>query len=65
MVKDEELAKLRILNDIYRNENEYIKLEYRKLYDQFILEKTMNQNNKLIPRAKRIIKKMLKKIKEW
>ena len=58
MVKDEELAKLRILNDIYRNENEYIKLEYRKLYDQFILEKTMNQNNKLIPRAKRIIKKI-------
>ena len=60
---EEEIAKLRILNDIYKNENAYIKEEYRKLYDKYIIEKNKNDNRNLFKVFKKIIKKILRKIK--
>lgn len=33
--QEEEIKKLKILNDIYMNENERLKYEYRVLYDKY------------------------------
>ena len=48
----EELKKQKILVDIYKNENDHLKHEYRVLYDKFILTKNeydkVNSNYSLL-----------------
>ncbi len=55
----EDISRLRILNDIYKNENEYLKKEYRNLFEQYMLEKKKNENKNIT----NIVKRGLKKIK--
>ena len=54
----ENIGRLRILNDIYRNENEYLKKEYRNLYDQYILEKNKNENRGIINKTKKLLRRL-------
>ncbi len=55
----EDISRLRILNDIYKNENEYLKKKYRNLFEQYMLEKKKNENKNIT----NIVKRGLKKIK--
>lgn len=41
--KNDELERSKVLLDIYRNENEEIKHEYRVLYDKYILLEKNNE----------------------
>ena len=56
MMRDEEIARLRILNDIYRNENDYLKMEYKKLHELFVEEENKH-------RKKSLVRKIVGKIK--
>jgi len=55
--KQEEVSRLRILNEIYKTENENIKREYRILFDKYTLEK----NKGLIRRVKNKLRSIIKR----
>ena len=68
---DDELKKFKVLVDIYRNENEQIKHEYRVLWDKYVLLEKNNEellqtvekydNSRYIKLRKKITK-IIKKI---
>lgn len=61
---EEELNKTKVLLDIYKNENEQLKYEYRALFDRTkILEKKCTELEQLIENSKAL--KISKKIKKF
>mgnify|MGYP003374573648 FL=1 len=69
--KNDELERSKVLLDIYRNENEEIKHEYRVLYDKYILLEKNNEellqeikkyDNSRYIKIRRKIGKIIKKI---
>ena len=71
--KNEELERSKVLLDIYRNENEEIKHEYRVLYDKYILLEKNNEellqeikkyDNSRYIKVRRKIGKIIKKYKK-
>lgn len=71
--KNDELERSKVLLDIYRNENEEIKHEYRVLYDKYILLEKNNEellqeikkyDNSRYIKIRRKIGKIIKKYKK-
>lgn len=69
--KNDELERSKVLLDIYRNENEEIKHEYRVLYDKYILLEKNNEellqeikkyDNSRYIKIRRKIGKIIKKL---
>lgn len=54
ITEKEEINRLKILNDIYINENERLKYEYRLLYDKYQLTLKEKENNSSTRRIEKI-----------
>lgn len=60
ITENEEVTRLNILNEIYKTENEKLKLEYRILFDEYMAYKNENEK-KIINKIKKIFRKVIKK----